>query len=256
VPAAIALAVAVVAGLVDGRGLVTVLVLAGAAHFADHATNGAARVTAHVVTLSITAGLLLHAIPGFANPRVVDGAVLGPDALPYTEFLNFDKGLSGLILLGLYVPDRVQRDDGARHASAFLWRFVVLVVGMTALAVLSGYVRWDPKLPSWWPVWLWSMVVLTALPEEALFRGVVQSWIATWRLDDAGWSAIVTAGLVFGLAHLAGGWMYVLVASVAGVGYGWIYARTHSIGAAIAAHTGLNAVHFFLFSYPALAGAG
>ena len=161
-----------------------------------------------------------------------------------------------MLLLGLYVPELAERDEGARNATRFVWRFLVLVLVAMALAVLSGYVRWDPKLPSWWPMWMWSMVVLTALPEEALFRGVIQTWLAGGQLGGQPWWAIVTAGVVFGLAHLAGGPLYVLVASAAGVGYGWIYASTRSIGAAIAAHTGLNAVHFFFFSYPALAGVG
>ena len=38
-----------------------------------------------------------------------------------------------------------------------------------------------------------------------------------------------------------------------GIGYGLIYAHSRSIGTSIAAHSGLNAVHFVLFSYPALA---
>ena len=53
-----------------------------------------------------------------------------------------------------------------------------------------------------------------------------------------------------GLAHAAGGWLYVLVASLAGIGYGWIYASTRSIAWAIVAHAGLNAIHFLVFTYP------
>ena len=99
------------------------------------------------------------------------------------------------------------------------------------------------------------MVFLTALPEEALFRGVVQSLVSK-RLggtDRASTVAIVIAGLLFGAAHLAGGPAYAALASVAGLGYGWIFASTRSIGAAVAAHTGVNAIHFLFFSYPALA---
>jgi len=131
----------------------------------------------------------------------------------------------------------------------------LLVVVVMALAASAGYVRWDPKLPAWWPVWLWSMVFLTALPEEAIFRGVVQSWVADW-LGGTPSAALVGAlvvGVLFGIAHLAGGFAYVILAAAAGVGYGWIYARTRSIGAAIAVHAGLNTVHFFLFTYPSLA---
>jgi membrane protease YdiL (CAAX protease family) len=105
------------------------------------------------------------------------------------------------------------------------------------------------------------MVFLTALPEEALFRGVVQEWVAhglagRWQARKAGLVAAVVVGALFGLAHAAGGPAYVVLAAVAGIGYGWIYAETRSIGAAIAAHAGLNAIHFVFFSYPSLALTG
>jgi membrane protease YdiL (CAAX protease family) len=46
----------------------------------------------------------------------------------------------------------------------------------------------------------------------------------------------------------------VALATIAGIGYGWIYASTRSLAAAVAAHTGVNAVHYFFFTYPVLAG--
>jgi membrane protease YdiL (CAAX protease family) len=250
--AALALTLALIGGLIDGVGLLAVLALAAGCLAANRAGNRGVRLLAHALTLGLCAGCFLHVIPGFANPRVLTDVVVGADSVPYTKYLNFDKGMAGLLLLGMYVPDRVERDEGRSHAVGFLWRFTILALAAALLAVLSGYVRWDPKLPSWWPTWIWSMLLLTALPEEALFRGVIQSWMAGGTSDGQRWPAIVMAGIVFGLAHLAGGPLYVLVASAAGVGYGWIYASTRSIAAAIAAHAGLNAVHFFCFSYPAL----
>jgi membrane protease YdiL (CAAX protease family) len=101
------------------------------------------------------------------------------------------------------------------------------------------------------------MLFLTALPEEAIFRGVVQT--AIWRrlggTRSAAIIAIAVAGTLFGAAHAAGGYGYVVLATAAGIGYGWIYAATGSIGAAILAHAALNTIHFLFFSYPALAGA-
>ena len=61
--------------------------------------------------------------------------------------------------------------------------------------------------------------------------------------------------MLFGVAHLAGGWGYVVLAALAGFGYGWIYASTGSIAAAIATHAGLNTLQFLLFTYPALAAS-
>ena len=253
-PFAVALVAAVAGDLVDIRGLAAVACLAAFCAVARGARGGAVGIVGHVLMVMACACLFLHVVPGFDNPRVLTDAVLGSGSQPYTKYLNFDKGVAGLFLLGIYAPARTATDQGARHPIAFLWRFAVLVIVSIALALAAGYVRWDPKLPSWWPMWLWSMVFLTALPEEALFRGLAQTWIETWLRHRAAATpiAILAAGTVFGIAHLGGGPVYVALATIAGIGYGWIYASTRSIGAAIAAHAGLNTVHFLFFTYPAL----
>jgi hypothetical protein len=255
VPFAIAIVTALAGGLIDVRGLLALLLFGLACHAANRARSGVARIAAHAMMLTIAAALLLHVIPGFANPRVLTNVVLGPGSEPYSKYLNFDKGVAGLFLLGIYAPDLPERDEGLAHVGGFLWRFALATTGVLILALALGYLRWDPKLPSWWPLWTWSMVFLTAFPEEAVFRGVVQTSIQRWLGGTGGATvaAIVTAGTLFGLAHIAGGFSYVVLATAAGIGYGWIYASTRSIGAAVIAHAMLNTVHFVFFSYPALA---
>jgi CAAX protease family protein len=256
VPALLAILCGIAGSLIDIRGVAFVAALGAAAHAANHARPQALRIAGHLFVVAIAAGLFLHVLPGFDNPRLVDDVVLSPGAVPYTQYLNVDKGLAGLLLLGVYVPDRVAHDRLPQHVAGLLWRFPLVVIVVITLSLATGYVRWDPKVPSWWPMWLGTMLVLTALPEEAAFRGVIHSWIAG-RLGDAkSVLAIVIGGIAFGVAHVAGGPMDVLVACVAGIGYGWIYAATGSIGAAILAHAGLNTIHVLLFTYPALAPAG
>ncbi len=253
-PGLLALVLSLIGGLTDAIGLLILLSFAAACFVASHAASRPLGVIAHAVMVAIGAGLFLHVMPGFDNPRVLTGVVLGPDAAPYTKYLNFDKGMAGLFLLGLYAPDRLASDEGARHLAATALRFVIVVTVVLALTLTLGYVRWDLKLPAWWPLWLWSMVFLTALPEEAAFRGVAQTRIAR-RLGDtprASAIAVVTAGLLFGLAHIGGGPVYAILASVAGAGYGWVYASSRSLSAAIATHAGLNTIHLFCFTYPSL----
>jgi membrane protease YdiL (CAAX protease family) len=200
----------------------------------------AVRIAAHALLLLVCGALFLHAVPGYDNPQV-DG-----------RYLNFDKGMAGLILLGVYARDIVRHDEGLRHVGGFLWRFAVMVGVLVVLALASGYVGWDPKVPPGWPVWIASMVFLTAMPEEALFRAVLQTRIER-RLaqrPSATIVAVLVAGMLFGVAHLAGGPVYVALSTVAGIFYGWIFASTRSFVAAVAAHTGLNAVHYFFFTYP------
>jgi hypothetical protein len=125
---------------------------------------------------------------------------------------------------------------------------------LLTLSLGAGYVRFDPKFPA--ETWLWLGVNLgfTCMAEEALFRGFIQAQLQRgWRNQPGGrWLALGLAAGLFGLAHAAGGAAYVALASVAGVGYGWIYQRTQRIEASILTHFALNAVHFFFFTYPAL----
>lgn len=254
-PFAVALLLAQGQGLVETWGLVAMFVLITACRFGHHAPEGALRGFALAVMLALSAGLLLHQIPGFANPRVLDGVRLSPDSVPYTKYLNFDKGVLGLFLLGLYAPHRALRRAPPGASAAAAWRFAVVAAIVMALTVAVGYARWDPKVPAWWPLWLASMVFLTTLPEEAVFRHVVQGGLQDWLgpAQRARWTAVVASGALFGLAHAGGGWIYAGLATAAGIGYGLVYALTGSIVAAILAHTALNLLHLLFFSYPALA---
>lgn len=256
-PFAAALLLAQAHGVVDTRGLAAIFVLTTACRIGANAPDGALRGFALAVLLALSAGLLLHAVPGFANPRVLDGVTLSVDSAPYSKFLNFDKGVLGLVLLGLYAPQRTAQRAPAGTVVAAWWRFAAIAAVVMALTVLAGYARWDPKLPAWWPLWLVSMIFFTALPEEAVFRHLMQGSLHDWLGESsrARWTATLAAAALFGLAHAGGGWIYVGLATVAGIGYGLVYALTRSVAAAVVAHTALNLLHLLLFSYPALAAS-
>ena len=83
--AALAVILGLAGGLVDGRGLASVLAFAAAGCAANRAGNRVVRIVAHAVTLGLCAGFFLHAIPGFANPHVLDDVVLSPRSAPYTK---------------------------------------------------------------------------------------------------------------------------------------------------------------------------
>ncbi len=266
-PFAVALGAALAGGIVDVRGVVVLLAYAAGCRAASRAEGPVTRVAAHVFMLLVCGGLMLHVMPGFHNPIVISASVLSPGGVPYTKYLNFDKAVAGLFLLGIYRfpwprPTAGQRDPVGPDSWAlgpsivtFGWRFAVLVAVVIALSLALGFVRWDPKAPAWFPLWAWSILFFTALPEEALFRGVVQTSIERWLSGTrrAAMGAAAIAAVLFGVAHLAGGPTYVVLAAAAGAGYGWIYARTRSLGAAIVAHVGVDAVHFLFFTYPVLA---
>ena len=62
--------------------------------------------------------------------------------------------------------------------------------------------------------------------------------------------AVLAAAAAFGAAHVAGGTTYVLLATVAGLGYGAAYQLTGRVEASIFVHFTLNLTHLLLFTYP------
>jgi membrane protease YdiL (CAAX protease family) len=205
--------------------------------------------------LAVAAALMLHRLPGFANPRVIDAVRFTPDVVPFTLYLNFDKTLIGLLLFALVLPHVTSGREWRAVLAATLPR-AALVLGVVLTASLAlGYVRWAPKWPAETPLFLGVNLLFTCTAEEALFRGLIQRELRRlWSGRRGGaWAALGVAAILFGLAHVAGGWTYVALATVAGAGYGWIYERTQRVEAGVLAHFALNAAHFLLFTYPALA---
>ena len=257
VPLAAALVAAWVAGLLTPVALVSMGALFG---FAVLATRDPAPLwqtwVGSLGLLAVAAGLMLHRWPGFQNPQVLSSLLLRPDAAPFSLHLNLDKTLIGLAVLGLCHP---------RINGGWEWRLVLrlalpwaaLLIGvLMVVSIRIGFVRWDPAWPAATPLFLWVNLCFTCFAEEALFRGFLQA-----RLSDAlagvaqgQWLAWVVSSLAFGAAHAAGGATYVGLATLAGLGYGWIYRKTRRVEASILAHFLLNAVHFLGFTYPVLAG--
>ena len=86
----------------------------------------------------------------------------------------------------------------------------------------------------------------TALPEEFLFPGVIQNLLTRSWVPRVG---LWAAAIVFGLAHLPD-FRYAILATLAGLGYGWVYVRTGKITASALTHTGINWIWRLFLSYP------
>ncbi|WP_175028113.1 CPBP family intramembrane glutamic endopeptidase, partial [Burkholderia seminalis] len=133
---------------------------------------------------------------------------------------------------------------------------VATAAACLAGALAFGMVGWAPKWPASGWLWLVNNLLLVTLAEEALFRGYVQGGLTrTLRAFSWGpWAALATGAVLFGAAHAAGGWQWIVLGTLAGAGYGLAWRRGGLLAAAIA-HAGLNVVHFGLFTYPMLAAA-
>jgi len=84
-----------------------------------------------------------------------------------------------------------------------------------------------------------GIFLFTALPEEFLFRGLIQNWIE--RATKKPGLSLVTAAVIFGASHLNNGppipnYRYFLIASIAGVFYGRAWRNTGSLMASSFTH--------------------
>lgn len=213
-----------------------------------------ARLLGHAVFIFLALSLALHWLPGFANGRAIAPLRFTDNAVPFSMYLKLDKPLIGFWLL-LACPWIVAARSLRLTVFASALGLTLSAVMALGGALLFGMIAWAPKWPDQAWLWLLNNLLLVTLVEEALFRGYIQGGLSRLfkHLPYGENLALLLASLIFALAHVGAGWHWVLLAGLAGVGYGLAY-RFGGLAAAIATHFGLNLLHFSLFTYPMLAG--
>ncbi|MFZ6871868.1 CPBP family intramembrane glutamic endopeptidase [Undibacterium sp. Di27W] len=214
----------------------------------------ALRILTGVLALVVALVLAMHKAPGFHNILLLDKVRFSDDAIPFTLYANFDKGMAGYLLLSLFCARaasfRQFLDDGKRSALPALLTIAVLI----GLGLFTHFFNFLPKLPEATLLFFAVNLFLTCVAEEAFFRGLIQE--AIYRLGNKpvlGYLAIAVSAVLFGLAHLGGGTQYAALATVAGLGYAIVYHRTRRLEWVILTHAAFNLCHFVLFTYPRLA---
>jgi uncharacterized protein len=241
-------------GQLDAIAFVPVLLLVGAASGLASQQKVPVLILAHLSFVLLALALFLHWLPGFHNQRVIGPERLTPDAVPYSISLNLDAPLIGFCLLLLARPHMRQAEQRRTWLNVGVIVGSPTIVACLGVAALMGFGSWAPKWPDWGWLWIANNLALSTLAEEAFFRGYVQGGLerqlAAFRQGQ--WIALCVAALIFGLAHLAGGWKLVILAGLAGLGYGIAY-RHGGLQAAVLTHFGLNLIHLGVFTYPMLA---
>lgn len=235
-------------GIIEIGGIIYLACLALFCHLVKQ-PNKWTSTPAGLIVIGCVIGLFLHSTPFFNNPLVFDNFFVSAQSSVYNKHWNFDKAAAGLILLAYF-------GDICRSASdwkAMLQKtYVISIVTVTAaitLALAFGYIKLDITLLTAYFAWAWANLLITCIAEEMLFRGFVQKHLLnltnTYKI-----AIVICIGILFGLAHFAGGITYMILASVAGIGYGYAYYRSGRIESAILTHFLLNTIHFLFFTYP------
>jgi membrane protease YdiL (CAAX protease family) len=143
---------------------------------------------------------------------------------------------------------------GSDVRSALLGLLGFALVGLPVGLGLR-FIRYGPVAPDLRSV-LTGVVggyLLVALPEEVLFRGIIQNLLT--KRTQRGALGLAIAAPIFGLAHLnnatpgytAPNWAYVLVATLAGLAYGWVWMRTKKVTVSALTHMLVNLIWGIVF---------
>jgi uncharacterized protein len=95
------------------------------------------------------------------------------------------------------------------------------------------------------------ILAATALPEEILFRGLIQNSIA--QRFGASTRTLLLAAFIFGCAHLDNGpqplpnWRYMILATIAGIAYGKVFEKSSSILASAGLHALVDLIKHVCF---------
>ncbi|PSS70313.1 CPBP family intramembrane glutamic endopeptidase [Shewanella algae] len=199
-----------------------------------------------LILLSAVA-LTVHLLPGFDNLKLLDKVQASSGSAPFSMYLNLDKPLSLFLLLLAWPLVAGTPKPLPRRKIILLALLFAATPALLGLASLSGAINWDPKLPGWWWLFALNNLLLTCVAEEVLFRGALQQYLVK---RGGALLGITLASVLFGLAHLAGGWTLALFAALAGVLYGLVFQLSGRLWLAALCHFCLNFCHLLLFSYP------
>jgi membrane protease YdiL (CAAX protease family) len=245
-----------VTGLAAWTGILAIAALGALAYCAKQAEGRVLKPVLLIATVCMVLALSLHRFPGFVNPPLVTDLVLSAMSAPLTHRLNFDKASAGLILFALFCTQARSREQW-RAVGRHYWIILGVPLLVLSIGMLIGYVAVDVKLLAYTPVFLVLNLLFTCVTEEAFFRGFIQQRLgsAMGHWPAGPYVAMGVAAVLFGLAHAGGGPMLILVATLAGLGYGYAYLRSQRIETAILTHLALNGLHFIAFTYPHVGAA-
>jgi len=165
------------------------------------------------------------------------GVVPGFSRLPLGgASLNTAKLLAGLGAAAMF-PSPLRWNARCTAIAA------VTLIGVPIVAWAISHVRWAPATPE---KLLWFAVanLFTVIAEEWFFRRWIQQPL---QPHVGGALALLASAALFGLAHFAGGTQFMLLAALAGLGYGAVFWASGSIWAAVLLHLMLNVLRATLF---------
>lgn len=177
----------------------------------------------------------------------------GPDVhYALAQLLAIDAGIVAFVIWN-QTPNVGYRFEYQRaFVKAGLVNFCIFAVIAIPLGFAIHFIHYSftlRKLYSAVPVFA-GILLFTALPEEFLFRGLIQNWIE--RMRGRGLMSLLIASLIFGASHLNNGppipnYRYFLMATIAGIFYGLAWRTTGSLMASSLTHALVDTIWSVVF---------
>jgi membrane protease YdiL (CAAX protease family) len=132
--------------------------------------------------------------------------------------------------------------------------FAVAAPVLMVVGIAVGFIPWPhPPEKSAGAMFAAVGVIFagTALPEEILFRSLIQNLLML--RFGAGVRTLLAASFIFGCAHLDNGpqalpnWRYMILATIAGVAYGWVFQRASTVFSSAGLHMLVDWTKHFFF---------
>jgi membrane protease YdiL (CAAX protease family) len=175
-------------------------------------------------------------------------------AYVFTVLLCVCVALATFLLVRRFVGVAYNIGWGSAWSLYIAGNFLAFGAIAIPLGLRMHFIEFAPHWAAWKSLPFVTLAILcfTAWPEEFLFRGLLQNMLTrSSKSELAGWW---TASVLFGFSHITNlgfpNWRYVILASIAGLFYGWTWRKTGSIFASAIVHALVDASWHFLFRTP------
>jgi membrane protease YdiL (CAAX protease family) len=171
---------------------------------------------------------------------------------PFAQLLAIDAGIVAFIVWNRTPNVGYRFEFDRTFLRAGLANFFMFAVIAIPLGFAIDFIHYSFTLQKLYraiPVFA-GIFLFTALPEEFLFRGLIQNWIQ--RLTGRRVISLLMASVIFGASHLNNGppipnYRYFLMATIAGMFYGRAWMSTGSLMASALTHALVDTVWSVVF---------
>ena len=171
---------------------------------------------------------------------------------PFAQLLAIDAGIVAFIIWNRTPNVGYRFEFDRTFLRAGLANFFMFAVIAIPLGFAIDFIHYSFTLQKLYraiPVFA-GIFLFTALPEEFLFRGVIQNWIE--RSTGRRIISLLMASVIFGASHLNNGppipnYRYFLMATIAGIFYGSAWTSTGSLMASALTHALVDTVWSVVF---------